>query len=211
LRRGHGRSRICPLRWNCGAIPPSRRSLIPAANSPRPKSERGSAPRSSRRGPGGVQYWALFDHRNGEFVGCGGLRPWLHTPGEANFEVGFHLVKRCCGTTLRKSAVLGPCREADIQADNRPREIENGRDESRRGVFRCLVVAARDLRRPNANARPPHSKTTVDGSGTAVSCRFDMVLVYAIRARPFRRGDAFRGSRNWREKTAGKPGPSFDD
>jgi hypothetical protein len=24
---------------------------------------------------GGVQYWALFDHRNGEFVGCGGLRP----------------------------------------------------------------------------------------------------------------------------------------
>jgi hypothetical protein len=22
----------------------------------------------------GVQYWALFDHRNGRFVGCGGLR-----------------------------------------------------------------------------------------------------------------------------------------
>jgi ribosomal-protein-alanine N-acetyltransferase len=29
---------------------------------------------------GGVQYWALFDHRNGEFVGCGGLRPWIYTP-----------------------------------------------------------------------------------------------------------------------------------
>src|SRR5689334_13283331 len=51
---------------------------------------------------GGVQYWALFDHRNGEFVGCGGLRPWLYTLGEANFEVGFHLVNCCCGTTLRK-------------------------------------------------------------------------------------------------------------
>jgi [ribosomal protein S5]-alanine N-acetyltransferase len=23
----------------------------------------------------GVQYWALFDHRNGGFVGCGWLRP----------------------------------------------------------------------------------------------------------------------------------------
>src|SRR5271170_6920649 len=50
-----------------------------------------------RERSGGVQYWALFDHRNGEFVGCGGLRPWLYTPGEANFEVGFHLVKRCWG------------------------------------------------------------------------------------------------------------------
>jgi len=25
-----------------------------------------------RERSGGVQYWALFDHRNGEFVGCGG-------------------------------------------------------------------------------------------------------------------------------------------
>ena len=34
-----------------------------------------------RERSGGVQYWALFDHRNGEFVGCGGLRPWVNTPG----------------------------------------------------------------------------------------------------------------------------------
>jgi len=39
----------------------------------------------------GVQYWALFDRRNGGFVGCGGLRPWVYTPGEPNFEVGSHL------------------------------------------------------------------------------------------------------------------------
>ena len=51
LQRDHGRSRICPSQWNCGAIPPSRRSLIPAANSPMPNSERSSAPRSSGRGP----------------------------------------------------------------------------------------------------------------------------------------------------------------
>ena len=33
-----------------------------------------------RERSGGVQYWALFDHRNGEFVGCGGLRPWSIRP-----------------------------------------------------------------------------------------------------------------------------------
>src|SRR5215475_11232576 len=51
----------------------------------------------------GVQYWALFDHRNGDFVGCGGLRPWVYTPSEADFEVGFHIVKPCWakGSELR--------------------------------------------------------------------------------------------------------------
>jgi ribosomal-protein-alanine N-acetyltransferase len=28
----------------------------------------------------GVQYWALFDHRNDDFVDCGRLRPWVYTP-----------------------------------------------------------------------------------------------------------------------------------
>ena len=56
-----------------------------------------------RERSGGVQYWALFDHRNGEFVGCGGLRPWLYTPGEANFEVGF---KRCWRTPGRGISVM---------------------------------------------------------------------------------------------------------
>src|ERR1700746_3865469 len=46
---------------------------------------------------GDVQYRALFDNRNDAFVRCGGLRLWLYTPGEANFEVGLHLVKRCWG------------------------------------------------------------------------------------------------------------------
>jgi len=55
----------------------------------------------------GVQYWALFDHRNGDFVGCGGLRAWAYTLGEANFEVGFHLVKRCWGKGFATEAALG--------------------------------------------------------------------------------------------------------
>ena len=55
----------------------------------------------------GVQYWALFDHRNGGFVGCGGLRSWVYTPGEPNFEVGFHLVKSCWGIGLATEAARG--------------------------------------------------------------------------------------------------------
>jgi RimJ/RimL family protein N-acetyltransferase len=60
-----------------------------------------------RERSGGVQYWALFDYRNGEFVGCGGLRPWFYTPSEANFEVGFHLVKRCWGKGFATEAAFG--------------------------------------------------------------------------------------------------------
>ena len=55
----------------------------------------------------GVQYWALFDRRNGDFVGCGGLRPWVYTPSAADFEVGFHLVKRCWGKGFGREAALG--------------------------------------------------------------------------------------------------------
>jgi ribosomal-protein-alanine N-acetyltransferase len=55
----------------------------------------------------GVQYWALLDHRNGRFVGCGGLRPWVYTPSEPNFEVGFHLVKSCWGIGLATEAARG--------------------------------------------------------------------------------------------------------
>ena len=34
----------------------------------------------ARERSSGVQYWAVFDHRNGDFVGCGGLRPWVIHP-----------------------------------------------------------------------------------------------------------------------------------
>ena len=55
----------------------------------------------------GVQYWALFDHYDAAFVGCGGLRPWVYTSCEGDFEVGFHLVRRCWGKGLGTEAALG--------------------------------------------------------------------------------------------------------
>jgi RimJ/RimL family protein N-acetyltransferase len=55
----------------------------------------------------GVQYWALFNHGNGDFVGCGGLRPWVYMLGEANFELGFHVVKCCWGKGFATEAALG--------------------------------------------------------------------------------------------------------
>jgi RimJ/RimL family protein N-acetyltransferase len=55
----------------------------------------------------GVQYWALFDRSAGGFVGCCGLRPWVYTPGEANFELGFHIVKRCWGRGFAIEAARG--------------------------------------------------------------------------------------------------------
>jgi RimJ/RimL family protein N-acetyltransferase len=59
-----------------------------------------------REGPRQIR-WALFDHRNGDFVGCGGLRPWVYSPSEADFEVGFHLVRRCWGQGFGTEAALG--------------------------------------------------------------------------------------------------------
>jgi len=54
-----------------------------------------------------VQYWALYDHRNGDFVGCGGLRPWIYTRGAADFEVGFHIVRRRWGKGFGMEAAQG--------------------------------------------------------------------------------------------------------
>lgn len=55
----------------------------------------------------GVQYWGLFDRGSGRFVGCAGLRPWSYTASEANFELGFHLTKRCWGQGLAIEAACG--------------------------------------------------------------------------------------------------------
>jgi [ribosomal protein S5]-alanine N-acetyltransferase len=55
----------------------------------------------------GVQYWALFDRRNGAFVECCGLRRWVYTPEEVNFELGFHIVKRSWGQGFGTEAASG--------------------------------------------------------------------------------------------------------
>jgi ribosomal-protein-alanine N-acetyltransferase len=55
----------------------------------------------------GVQYWALFDQRNRAFVGCCGLRRWVYTPEDVNFELGFHIVKRRWGNGFATEAARG--------------------------------------------------------------------------------------------------------
>jgi RimJ/RimL family protein N-acetyltransferase len=60
----------------------------------------------AREREAGVQYWALLE-RGGGFVGCCGLRPWVYTPAERNFELGFHIVKRCWGRGFATEAAGG--------------------------------------------------------------------------------------------------------
>ena len=54
----------------------------------------------------GVQYWGYLITAM-VFVGCGGLRHWVYTPGERNFEVGFHVVKSCWGSGFATEAARG--------------------------------------------------------------------------------------------------------
>jgi [ribosomal protein S5]-alanine N-acetyltransferase len=50
----------------------------------------------------GVQYWPMFWLQNGEFVGCGGLRPYK--PADRIFELGFHLLPSHWGKGLAVQA-----------------------------------------------------------------------------------------------------------
>jgi ribosomal-protein-alanine N-acetyltransferase len=117
-----------------------------------------------REKPYGVQYWAMFDHRNGDFVGCGGLRPWVYTPGEADFEVGFHLVKRCWGKGFGTEAALGALEYAweelelsKVYAGHHPDNRASERILTKLG-FECLSCHSRDERVPprvgNSGAEP---------------------------------------------------------
>jgi len=40
----------------------------------------------------GIQYWPMFEISTGDFVGCCGLKPWVHSP-RVGPEFGFHLVQ----------------------------------------------------------------------------------------------------------------------
>jgi ribosomal-protein-alanine N-acetyltransferase len=61
----------------------------------------------ARERTAGVQYWALFERQGGGFVGCCGLRPWVYTLDEQNFELGFHIMKRCWGRGFALEAAEG--------------------------------------------------------------------------------------------------------
>ena len=64
----------------------------------------------------GMQYWPLFERTSGEYVGCCGLRPWLHTAREAT-EIGCHLIKDKWGKGYAREAaerVVAHARELGI-------------------------------------------------------------------------------------------------
>lgn len=59
----------------------------------------------------GIQYWPLFETKSGQFIGCSGLRPCTFTPGdpllEKNYELGYHIIKRCWGKGYATEAAKG--------------------------------------------------------------------------------------------------------
>jgi [ribosomal protein S5]-alanine N-acetyltransferase len=60
----------------------------------------------------GVQYWPLFETQSNQFIGCCGLRPWIYTPQEKNYELGFHILKRCWGKGYATEAAKGAIKYA---------------------------------------------------------------------------------------------------
>jgi RimJ/RimL family protein N-acetyltransferase len=87
-----------------------------------------------REGSYGVQYWALFERGTSGFVGCAGLRPWVYTRDEQNFEVGFHLTRRCWGQGFATEAACGvldyawrKLRRSKVYAGHHPDNRASGR------------------------------------------------------------------------------------
>lgn len=54
----------------------------------------------------GVQYWPIFEKKNRDFVGCCGLKPWIHS-SRGGLELGFHLIKEKWGKGFAKEAAQG--------------------------------------------------------------------------------------------------------
>jgi ribosomal-protein-alanine N-acetyltransferase len=57
----------------------------------------------------GVQYWPIFEKQSDEFVGCCGLRPWIHSVPEGH-ELGFHLLQTKWGCGYALEAARGVVR-----------------------------------------------------------------------------------------------------
>lgn len=54
----------------------------------------------------GTQYWPVFEKETGEFAGCCGMKPWVHSPRQG-FELGFHIIKAKWGRGLAPEAARG--------------------------------------------------------------------------------------------------------
>ncbi len=51
----------------------------------------------------GVQYWPIFEKESQEFVGCCGLKPWVHST-QGGHEIGFHIVQEKWGKAYAHEA-----------------------------------------------------------------------------------------------------------
>ena len=44
----------------------------------------------------GLQYWPIFEQETQDFVGCCGLKPWIHSD-RGGYELGFHIIAKKWG------------------------------------------------------------------------------------------------------------------
>ena len=128
-----------------------------------------------RERSGGVQYWVLFDHRNGEFVGCGGLRPWLYTLRRGEFRSLVPSREALLGQGLRNGSSvrrarirLGKIAVVESLRRASPRQScfgENPQEARIRVHWKCLLRANRldasVLRLQSADPETEHFRIAV--------------------------------------------------
>lgn len=51
----------------------------------------------------GVQYWPIYQKSDEAFIGCCGLKPWIHS-SKGGLELGFHLVPTAWGKGFAQEA-----------------------------------------------------------------------------------------------------------
>lgn len=71
-------------------------------------------------------YWPLFELETGEFVGCCGLKPWVHS-NRPGLELGFHIVQSKWGKGFATEAARGvvsfalnELKQTDLRAGHHP-------------------------------------------------------------------------------------------
>src|SRR5271167_1732622 len=117
--------------------------------------------------------------------------------------------KVCLFNKITRYRIMSPSRSCREGADHsvgtgrKPIEVDHSRLDQAAELMQ-MVPSQRIGLLKNGNRASAQSATPARTPRQNLNGAARMVLVYAIGARPFRRGDAFRGSRNRREKTAGK-------
>jgi ribosomal-protein-alanine N-acetyltransferase len=61
-----------------------------------------------------VQYWPIFQKTDNQFIGCCGLKPWVHS-AKGGHELGFHIVQTAWGKGFAQEAAGEVVRFAKAQ------------------------------------------------------------------------------------------------